>query len=147
MKFFVCSVFYISYTFLFMMFLHLSLGSPITPCNPVECFVDPCAYHICPNGSQCVSNYCKGCNAECKPCVTTYCKVDPCLNYRCSPGYHCVANYCNGCNAECKKCPTTVCKVCPLFCVKGSRCIIKNNCGKCTYSCSKLINPMYEVKK
>ncbi|XP_004209036.1 keratin-associated protein 4-9 isoform X5 [Hydra vulgaris] len=135
--------------YIFMMFtLHMSQGlPPITPCFPVNCLVNPCNNYNCSIGSQCVPNYCNGCNAVCKPCVISYCKVNPCSNYRCPVGYQCVPNYCNGCFAECKKCPITICKPCTLFCPKGSKCIVRNDCGKCTYSCSKPIIPIYERRK
>ncbi|XP_065675068.1 keratin-associated protein 5-1-like isoform X2 [Hydra vulgaris] len=77
-----------------------------------------------------------------KPCFPVNCLVNPCINHNCSIGSQCVPNYCNGCNAVCKKCPITICKPCRLFCPFGSRCVVKNNCGKCTYSCSKPIIPI-----
>ncbi|XP_078584278.1 uncharacterized protein LOC144866627 [Branchiostoma floridae x Branchiostoma japonicum] len=33
----------------------------------VYCIVDPCSTVLCRAGTQCVSNYCGGCNAECVP--------------------------------------------------------------------------------
>lgn len=33
---------------------------------PVNCFADPCKFKSCPRGATCHSNYCGGCNAECK---------------------------------------------------------------------------------
>ncbi|XP_064614676.1 keratin-associated protein 10-6-like [Liolophura sinensis] len=35
--------------------------------RPVQCFYEPCALALCPAGHTCVSNYCRGCNAECVP--------------------------------------------------------------------------------
>ncbi|XP_047132378.1 outer dense fiber protein 1 isoform X7 [Hydra vulgaris] len=81
------------------------------------------------------------------PCFPVNCLVNPCNNYNCSIGSQCVPNYCNGCNAVCKQCPITICKPCTLFCPKGSKCIVRNDCGKCTYSCSKPIIPIYERRK
>lgn len=33
---------------------------------PLQCFADPCSLKTCPRGAKCHSNYCGGCNAECK---------------------------------------------------------------------------------
>ncbi|XP_078681744.1 uncharacterized protein LOC144916492 [Branchiostoma floridae x Branchiostoma belcheri] len=73
----------------------------------VNCFEDPCSYTRCPAGTECVSNYCGGCNAECEPIgcgdgtELVQCLIDPCVTVLCSAGYTCVSNYCGGCNPVC----------------------------------------------
>ncbi|XP_065648489.1 uncharacterized protein LOC105847324 isoform X2 [Hydra vulgaris] len=88
--------------FFLLYILHQSLGIPLTPCNPVNCLVNPCQFYQCPNGYQCVPNYCNGCNAVCKPCKMFTCFIDPCKGYRCPAGSQCIPNNCNGCYAVCK---------------------------------------------
>ncbi|KAI8513398.1 hypothetical protein Bbelb_100370 [Branchiostoma belcheri] len=73
----------------------------------VNCLVDPCSYTTCPAGTECVANYCGGCNAECEPIgcgdgtELVQCLIDPCAIILCAQGHTCMSNYCGGCNPKC----------------------------------------------
>ncbi|XP_019631664.1 PREDICTED: uncharacterized protein LOC109475460 [Branchiostoma belcheri] len=120
-----------------------------------NCIVDPCTYTTCLVGTECVSNYCGGCNADCVPIEPTPCPngeplvnciQDPCVLVLCPAGTECVANYCGGCNAECiatepSPCPDgeelVECLVDPCTytkCAKGTTCV-SNYCGGCNAEC------------
>ncbi|XP_078681206.1 uncharacterized protein LOC144916087 isoform X3 [Branchiostoma floridae x Branchiostoma belcheri] len=120
-----------------------------------NCIVDPCTYTTCLVGTECVSNYCGGCNADCVPIEPTPCPngeplvdciQDPCVLVLCPVGTECVANYCGGCNAECiatepSPCPDgeelVECLVDPCTytkCAKGTTCVA-NYCGGCNAEC------------
>lgn len=101
----------------------LCVADSTTPCNGVDCLVDPCSVTTCSAypTATCTPNYCGGCNADffdtsganvtalcdsvattTTACNTVNCLVDPCMFATCSayPAAVCISNYCGGCNAE-----------------------------------------------
>ena len=85
----------------------------------VNCLVSPCKVNTCPSNTECVEDYCGGCNFACKPKAATkptptpqkcpdgkpftQCKMAPCMTARCTAETTCVNDYCGGCYARCVK--------------------------------------------